>query len=146
MRSLVPVGQDSPRYRLAGARRRAADLRAGALVTFVVLRGELRFTAGFEAARCAESGTAVKVGLVCPSDRWLSWRTTNAVPPMPKRTGHSTKPVAPIAAKVSAAAGVEWLPLLTPFLIPAIVRLRTADDATDGGAANGARHGGRGLR
>jgi hypothetical protein len=121
MRSPAPTGQNSPGYRLAGVRRRAADLRPGALVDCEVVRAELRFAAGLRAARCGDSETALEGGVVCPCDRWWSLRTTKAVPPTPKTIGHSTKPVAPIAAKVRAAAGVEWLPLLIPFLIPANV-------------------------
>ena len=111
------------RYRFAAARRlRDGDLRAVEAVDLVDLRadlvafrGDVRFAAD---VRCGASATAASVGLFWPSDRCLSWRKTMAVPPTPKRIGHSTKPVAPIAAIASAAAGVEWLPLLTPFLMP----------------------------
>jgi hypothetical protein len=56
-----------------------------------------------------------------PSLRRANWRTKSAVPPTPTSTGHSTKPAAPTAPSVSSAAGVEWLPALTPFRIPAAV-------------------------
>lgn len=46
-------------------------------------------------------------------------RNTKAVPPTPTSTGHSTSPAAPIAPIVSNAAGVEWLPELSPLRIPA---------------------------
>jgi hypothetical protein len=41
------------------------------------------------------------------ADRWFSRCTTSAVPPTASRTGHSTSPAAPTAAKVSAAAADE---------------------------------------
>jgi hypothetical protein len=89
--------------------RRAADLRAGALVAlvvFVAFRAELRLAAGLFVVD--ESGTARRVGGGGSfSPRWASRRTTRAVAPTPTNTGHSTNPVAPIAASVTAAAAVE---------------------------------------
>jgi hypothetical protein len=93
-------------------------LRVGDLAALVVLRAEPRFAADAGRRDLDVSGAAVRVGFGSLVDRWLSWCTTNAVPPTPNRIGHSTRPVAPIAARVMAAAGVEWLPLLIPFLIP----------------------------
>jgi hypothetical protein len=96
-------------------------VREGDLAAFVVLRVVLRFVDDAGRRDGGVSETAVNVGFDSLGERWLSWCTTNAAPPIPKRIGHSTRPVAPIAARVSAAAGVELLPLLTPFLIPDIV-------------------------
>jgi hypothetical protein len=49
----------------------------------------------------------------------LNCRTSKAVPPTVSSSGHSTNPVAPIAPNVSKAAGVEWLPALSPLRTPA---------------------------
>jgi hypothetical protein len=51
----------------------------------------------------------------------VNCRTVSATPPTTRSTGHSTSPTAPNAARVSAAAGVERLPLLTPLRIPSAV-------------------------
>jgi hypothetical protein len=115
MRRFAPVRSNSPALllggRAAGGGRRLTRrlARCGGLLAADVVD------------RFLGSGTADSVGFALggvPPARWLSCRTTSAVPPMPNNTGHSTKPAAPIAPRVSMAAGVEWLPLLTPFLMP----------------------------
>ncbi|MCK5757402.1 MAG: pentapeptide repeat-containing protein [Mycobacterium sp.] len=91
---------------------RAADLRAVDLrgVDFwgVDLRG-VDFC-GAVAGRAAPASA--------PADRWLIWCRTNAVPPTATSSGHSTRPTAPMAPRVSAAAADEWLPLLNPERTP----------------------------
>ena len=80
---------------------RAADLRAVDLrgVDFwgVDLRG-VDFC-GAVAGRAAPASA--------PADRWLIWCRTSAVPPTATSSGHSTRPTAPMAPRVSAAAADE---------------------------------------
>ena len=49
--------------------------------------------------------------------------SSSAPPPTAIRIGHSTKPTAPIAPRVSAAAGVDELPLFSPVEMPSRVPL-----------------------
>lgn len=53
-----------------------------------------------------------------PSSERFSCLSTRAVPPTATSSGHSTNPATPRAPKVSAAAGVEWLPVLKPRCAP----------------------------
>jgi hypothetical protein len=91
---------------------RGVDLRGvalrGAVLRGVALRGVVLRGAEVDA-----------VALLPSSPRALNCLTSNAVPPTVSNTGHSTNPVAPIAPSVSNAAGVEWLPALSPLRIPA---------------------------
>src|SRR5262249_23235773 len=53
----------------------------------------------------------------------LAWplfncRRIRAPPPIANTTGHSSRPATPSAPNVSAAAGVEWLPLPIPRCTP----------------------------
>ena len=48
--------------------------------------------------------------------------------------------------RCDAAAGVEWLPLLTPFLMPAMVPADPADHTVDRGATDRPRRGDDRLR
>jgi hypothetical protein len=48
----------------------------------------------------------------------FSCLSTRAVPPTATSSGHSTNPETPRAPRVSAAAGVEWLPVLKPRCAP----------------------------
>jgi hypothetical protein len=79
----------------------------------------------FVAEAFVAGGAAALAGVAddWPFDRWDNSRISNAVPPTASSTGHSTSPAAPTAPSVSAAAGVEWLPLLNPFRTPAAVPL-----------------------
>ena len=63
--------------------------------------------------------TGVTVALCEPLECPLfSCRNTNAPPPMANTTGHSRSPATPSAPNVSAAAGIEWLPLPMPRCTP----------------------------
>jgi hypothetical protein len=105
---------------------RAAGFAAGAALAF---RGAdfVGFGAAFDAeAGLAEAGFVAGVDDVtgavgADSGGRVSCRTASAAPPTTSTTGHSTSPAAPSAASVSAAAGVERLPLLTPLRIPSTV-------------------------
>jgi hypothetical protein len=95
------------------ARDRAEVALRGAVLRGVALRGAALRGAALPGAEVDA------VALVPSLPRALNCLTSKAVPPTVSTTGHSTNPVAPIAPSVSNAAGVEWLPALSPLRIPA---------------------------
>jgi hypothetical protein len=100
------------------ARDRAEVALRGAVLRGAVLRGVALRGAALRGA--ALPGAEVDAVALVPSlPRALNCLTSKAVPPTVSTTGHSTNPVAPIAPSVSNAAGVEWLPALSPLRIPA---------------------------
>src|ERR1700756_5404950 len=90
------------------ARRPLVFLAVDLLVAFC---GSAFFGAGSD-------GTGLRVAFAGASGFRFTLRSNNAPPPTASSTGHSTRPATPSAPMANAAAGVEWLPLLTPRLMP----------------------------
>src|SRR5690625_1113663 len=118
-RDLNPLGADQRRARALLLLR---DCREAVFLGCVLRRCRVDEPDGFTAfnGRAVASGAfagAAADGLLL-AERVFSWLTTRAVPPTATSSGHSTNPDTPRAPMVSAAAGVEWLPLLKPRCAP----------------------------